>query len=183
MKDKSLEFNESIGRQGGCKASYQWIFNVYKRSAVFGANAHGEAVENSDEEYHQIIVNWKPVFWDEIRKKKIAPSRIYNGNKLGLFYAKLPNRVYVLKEKSKEISEAKQMKETNRVTLMFCTVSDGQNVPHSVIGKSKNPCLFRLFIVIRKELPMAYNHQNNAWFYIDVSLYYTNLLCSSLPWI
>ena len=30
---------------------------------------------------------------------------------------------------------------------------------------------------------MAYNHHKNAWFDIDVSLYYMNLLFSYLPWI
>ena len=30
---------------------------------------------------------------------------------------------------------------------------------------------------------MAYNHHKNAWFEIDVSLYYMNLLFSYLPWI
>ena len=72
-----------------------------KRSGVVGVNDHGEAGDNSEEEYQKIINNWKPGFWDKIRKKKITPSRIYNRDKLVLFYAKLPNPVYVSKEKAK----------------------------------------------------------------------------------
>ena len=83
-------------------------FNVLKRSGIVGVNAHGGAGEKSDEENRQIIYIWKPRFWGEISKNKIPSLCIYNVDLLSLFYAKLPNRVYVSKEKTKEISTAKQ---------------------------------------------------------------------------
>ena len=63
------------------------------------------------------------------------------------------------------------MKDKNRVTLIFCTSEDGDMVPLSVIGKSKNPHCFYPLRVIRKDMPMAYNIHKNALFYIDVSVY------------
>ena len=90
-------------------------------------NYHGEAGANSDKEYQKIINNWKPVLWDEIIKKKINLLHIYNGNQLGLFYSKLTNCVYVLKEKAKE---------------MLYTAEGGEKIPISVIVNSKKPHFF-----------------------------------------
>ena len=42
------------------------------------------------------------------------------------------------------------MKDKNRVTLIFCTVEDGEKVPLSVIGNIKNLYFFRPLIEIQK---------------------------------
>ena len=96
-KEEAVGFNKSVEEEDSFKGSYWQNFNILKRSGIVGVNAHGEYGENSDKHYHKMINNWNPGFWDEIRKKKITPSRIYNGSQLGLFYAKLPNHVYVSK--------------------------------------------------------------------------------------
>ena len=71
MKDKVLEFNESVDVQDDFEASSRWFFNVLKRSCIVGVNAHGGAGEKSDKDNRQIIYNWKQGFWGEIRKNKI----------------------------------------------------------------------------------------------------------------
>ena len=65
---------------------------------------------------------------------------------------------------------------------MFSTAADGYKLPLSVIGKINNPHCFRPLRVIRKDLPMDYNHQKNDWFYIDVSVYYMTFIFSYLLW-
>ena len=69
-----------------------------KISGIVGVNDHVEAEKKSKAEYQKITNNLKPVLWDDNSKNKIPSSRIYKGGQLGLFYAKLPNRVYVSKE-------------------------------------------------------------------------------------
>ena len=56
----------------------------------------------------------------------------------GLFYQKLPNRIYVDKSKKNDYAAgAKQMKDKTRITLMVGTVADGTKVPLSIVGKPK----------------------------------------------
>ena len=74
------------------------------------------------------------------------------------------------------------MKDKNRVTLMFFTAVDGQKVPLSFMGKSKNPNFLRPLRDIWKYMPIAYNHHKNSLFDIDVSVYFMEFLCSSLLW-
>ena len=66
----------------------------------------------------------------------VPPSRVYNGDQTGLYYQKLPNRMYVDKDTKHTHAGVKQMKDKTRVTLMVCTAADGSKVPLAVVGKS-----------------------------------------------
>ena len=51
------------------------------------------------------------------------------------------------------------MASNDRVTAYLCANASGtQKVPLSIIGKSKNPCCFKL-----KPCPVIYFSQANAW--------------------
>ena len=102
MKEKALEFNKSVGGEDNFKASYWWIFIVSKRSGIVGLNNNGEAREKSDEYYQKIINDWKLGLWDETRKKRIPPLRIYNSDKSGLLYAKTPQSHLFIEGKGEE---------------------------------------------------------------------------------
>jgi len=76
-------------------------------------------------------------------------KRIYNADQTGLFYQKLPNRIYVDKDLKKDCAGAKQM-------------------PLSLVGKAKNPRCFDHL----DNPPMAYKDQKNAWFDQKITIWW-----------
>ena len=66
----------------------------------------------------------------------------YNEDQTGLFYAKLPNYLYVKSQQNKGYKGSKQIKDNNRVMSMVCTAADGNRVPIVLIGKPKSPFCF-----------------------------------------
>ena len=47
------------------------------------------------EEREKIMTEWRPQFYTLLEKYDIPTSRVYNGDQTGLYYQKLPNRMYV----------------------------------------------------------------------------------------
>lgn len=86
----------------------------------------------------------KEEFWPLIDQYNVSMNCIYNGDQTGLFYQKLPNTLYVDKNRKKEYSGAKQMKDKNRITLMVCTSASGAKCPLSIVGKAKKPKCFEM---------------------------------------
>ena len=101
----------------------------------------------------------------------VGPGCVYNADQTGLFYTKLPNRLYVPIENRKDYKGAKQMKSKDRITLMICTSADGKNVPLAVVGKSKKPHCFNL---CDGKPPFPYINQANAWFDNPITLWWIN---------
>jgi hypothetical protein len=58
-------------------------------------------------------------------EKDVGPSCMYNCDQTGFFYQKVPNYMYVQKDKRKEYKGTKQMKDKTGVTAMICTAADG----------------------------------------------------------
>ena len=125
------------------KASVGWVQKVMRRHGITGLNLHGEACDMNPEERMKIMEEWRiETFHPVIDKYSIPPERIYNADQTGLFYQKLPNRLYIEKEKKKQYAGAKQMKDKTRVTLMVGTAADGRKMPMAMIGTSKQPVCF-----------------------------------------
>jgi hypothetical protein len=111
-----------------------------------------------------------------IKKYNIPLNRIYNADQTGLFFNKLPNRIYVDKE-AKDYCGVKQMKSKDRVTLMVATSAAGEKIPLFMVGKAKSPECFQL---CDGKPPLPYYHQANAWFDKDVTVHWINRML--WPW-
>ena len=97
-----------------------------------------------------------------VKKYNINASKIYNADQTGLFYNKLPNRMYLRKEQVKNTRGVKLMKSKDRLTLMVATAADGTKCPLYSVGKSAVPESVRR--LNGGKFPIAYTHQKNAWF-------------------
>ena len=104
----------------------------------------------------------------DIAKHNIGKSCLYNADQTGLFYAKLPNRMFVKKGTEKQYAGTKAMKSKDRATLMVCTNAAGEKVPLAIVGKSKKPKCFSLC----EKIPPPYSNQKNAWFDKTVFLWW-----------
>jgi len=98
---------------------------------------------------------------------------MYNADQTGFFYQKLPNCMYVQKNKRKDFKGTKQMKDKTRVTAMVCTAADGFRVPVAIIGKAKRPQCFDL-LQPGHSTPLPYKNQKNAWFDKDITIWWIN---------
>ena len=149
-------------------ASRGWLQNVLHRNGFTMVIAHGEANEMDENEFQDQIAKWKQeVLKRSISKYGITRDRVYNADQTGLFYNKLPNKVFVSMENAKDFRGCKAMRSKDRVTIMLCTAADGSKVPLSIVGKSKNPHCFRL-----GSPPIKYTQQNKSWFTSKVMVWW-----------
>ncbi len=81
----------------------------------------------------------------------VAPNWVYNADQTGLYFTKLPNRLYVKKAERKNFA-AKQMNAKELDTLIVCAAADGTKRPLAMNGKSKTPTCFK------KEVPNGELH-------------------------
>ena len=94
---KSLYYAKQCGyTDDNFKASPGWIKNVMKRNSLIGINLHGEAADMDDTEREATMKNWREEFHAKLDEYDLDPSRVYNGDQTGLYYQKLPNRMYVI---------------------------------------------------------------------------------------
>jgi DDE superfamily endonuclease/Tc5 transposase DNA-binding domain len=172
LKVKASKFADDLGIDS-FKASDGWLTRTLKRHGKIGINLHGEADDMLPEQRIKIVEDWKKdTFHPLIEKYNVPTNCIYNADQTGLFYQKLPNRIYVDKTQKKSYAGAKQMKDKTRITLMVCTAADGSKVPLSIVGKPAKPVCFRL--CENDKPPLAYTSQANAWFDKDVTLWWIN---------
>ena len=130
--------------------------------------AHGEANEMDENQFQDLIAKWKQEHLKRsITKYGITRDRVYNADQTGLFYNKLPNKVFVSMENAKDFHGCKAMRSKDRVTIMLCTAADGSKVPLSIVGKSKNPHCFKL-----GRSPIKYTQQNKSWFTSKVMVWW-----------
>ena len=144
LRHKAIMYVKELGlAPSAFKASDGWIANALQRHGKVGINLHGEGNDMTAEEREGIMVDWRVKFHELLEEFSIPPSRVYNGDQTGLYYQKLPNRIYMDKDTKHTHAGVKQMKDKTRVTLMLCTAADGSKVPLAVVGKSKKPMCFR----------------------------------------
>ena len=114
---------------------------------------------------------WYGKFSTTLKETGVGPGCVYNSDPTGLFYTKLPNRLYVLIGNRKYYKGAKQMKSKYCITLMICTSDDGKKVPLAVVGKSKKPHFFNL---CGGKPPFSYINKANAWFDKPINMWWIN---------
>jgi hypothetical protein len=113
---------------------------------------------------------------DKMDKYNIPLEHVYNADQTGLFFNKLPNRIYVDKA-SNDYDGVKQMKSKDQLTLMVAISAGGEKIPLLMVGKAKSPECFRL---CDGKPPVSYYHQTNAWFDRDVTMHWINRVL--WPW-
>ena len=166
LQQKSQQFFDNLseeekdGRQ--FKASNGWISKVMSRNGFSSHVIHGEAGEMNDEEKKKATIKVQSEIDVIVKKYNINASKIYNADQTGLFYNKLPNRMYLRKEQVKNTRGVKLMKSKDRLTLMVATAADGTKCPLYSVGKSAVPESVRR--LNGGKFPIAYTHQKNAWF-------------------
>ena len=159
MQAKCAEWakDENDAKHKDFKASPGFICNVLNRNDIVGINLHGEGNEMSDDERCELIGTFKDEFHQVIENHSVQPCCVYNADQTGLFYNKLPNRMYVKKTEECTHRGVKAMKDKARITLMVCTSASGAKVPLFVVDKSKNPMCFQ-----KRKPPIEYTSQSNA---------------------
>ena len=148
------------------RASPGWISKFLKRKKLVGIKLHGEAGDMEPVEPERIMRDWRKETFNDAMEWLSEDNddivwrmkRIYNADQTGLFYQKLPNRIYVDKDRKKDYAGAKQMKDKTRITLMVCTSAHGEKVPLTLVGKTMKPHCFDHL----DELHMAYRRQVNT---------------------
>ena len=171
LRIKAQKYAEELGYSPRIfKASSGWISRVLTRHNKVGIHLHGEADDMTAGEREEIMAGWRLTFHDLLEEYSIPPSCVYNGDQTGLYYQKLPNRMYVDKDTKSTYAGVKQMKDKTRITLMVCTAADGSKVPLSVVGKPKKPECFRL--LRGGKTPVPYTNQSNAWFNQEVTIWW-----------
>jgi len=153
------------------QASPGFLNRCLKRNGIVGFSLHGEANEISDEDRVRVINVCRDEIKETIVRYGVAVGCVYNADQTGLFYNKLPNRMYADKVRRKTLKGAKQMKSKDRVTLMVAIGADGGKVPLYVVGRSKKPLCFSL---CDNKPPIPYTNQANAWFDKKVFLDWVN---------
>lgn len=172
LKEKATGYAAKLGiPENDFKASDGWLEGVLKRSSMTGTKLHGEAMEMDAEQRIVALNKWKEEhFHPLIEEYNVLPQCIYNADQTGLFYQKLPNRIYVEKARVKDFKGTKQMKDKNRITLMVGTAADGSKIPMSIVGKPKNPACFSM--CENGKPPLAYTNQKCGWFDADITMWW-----------
>jgi hypothetical protein len=96
------------------KASAGWLNNVLKRNDLVGVKLHGEGGEINLQEAEETMKTYRLKLSKLIKDNDISLDRIFNADQTGLFYQKLPNRVYCDASLRESIRGVKQMKDKNR---------------------------------------------------------------------
>ncbi|MGH7955140.1 MAG: hypothetical protein ACREOZ_04185 [Gloeomargaritales cyanobacterium] len=172
LKEKSEQFAKNLGYENFV-ASNGFISRCLKGSGKASVALHGEGMEMTPEEQHRLHVEFRQRLQRLMEEKLVGPSRIYNADQTGLYFNKLPNRIYINKSQKNNFRGVKQMKSKDRVTLMICTSADGEKAPLFMVGKSANPTCFK-YLSRDGRPPMAYTHQSNAWFDRAVTIEWIN---------
>jgi hypothetical protein len=173
LRMKARQYADQLGIPADdFKASDGWLSKTLNRHGRVGINLHGEGATMDEKTRIEVINNWKETeFHPVVEEFDIPLARIYNADQTGLFYQKLPNHIYVDKQKKRDYFGAKEMKDKNRLTVMIASAADGSKVPLSIVGKPKNPKCFELCENPKKP-PIAYFNQDNAYFTREVTAWW-----------
>jgi len=175
LKEKALYYAEQLGHDNFRAGDY-FIASVLKKGNKKCIALHGEGMEMSEEDKVSKRASFTATLRSYMERYDLSIDRVYNADQTGLFYNKLPNRIYIDKDEQ-DYRGVKQMKSKDRVTLMVASSGAGKKLPLFMVGKSKKPECFRLCGDVP---PMAYIHQANAWFDKEVTIHWINAVL--WPW-
>ena len=88
------------------------------------------------------MIEWRPKFHQVLLENNIKKDCCYDANQTGIFYKKLPSRLYVDAYEKQDYEGVKNTKEKKRVTIMLCTTYSGSKFPLSIIVKTNTLLVF-----------------------------------------
>jgi hypothetical protein len=150
----------------------------FKRGKKISVALHGEGMGTSPEMKAEKTQQFMAELDACMEKYDIPYERLYNADQSGLFYNKMPNRLYLDKD-NKSFRGVKQMKSKDRVTLMVCSSAAGAKLPLFMVGTAKQPLCFK-YLCCNSQPPMPYMHQANAWFTQEITIHWINKVL--WPW-
>jgi hypothetical protein len=130
---------------------------------------HGEANEVSEQEAEENMDLFRKELHYLMSTWNVDPERVFNADQTGLFYQKLPNRVYCKKYMAGSVRGSKIMREKARLSLMVCVSATGLKAPLALVGTAKRPNCFSL---CGNAPPMAYTNQTNSWFDRNITIWW-----------
>jgi len=178
LKDKALQFASHLGHNDSFKASNGWLSNVVRRGKKISIALHGEGMDMSPEMQAEKSKKFVEQLNACMEKYDVPYERLYNADQTGLFYNKMPNRIYLDKD-NKDFRGVKQMKSKERVTLMVSSSAAGAKLPLFMVGTAKQPLCFK-HLCHNGQPPMGYIHQANAWFTQEITIHWINKIL--WPW-
>lgn len=170
IQHKATQINEKIPSESGFKASNGWTQRFLNRNNFKSVQVQGEAGDMDEQQVNVLRAKFQKELLDTCQKHNIQLQHLYNADQTGLFYRKLPNRMFLKKEAAKTARGCKQMKSKERLTLMVCTAANGDKIPLSLVGKTAEPRCFRL--LEGKRPPLPYTNQKSAWFDTNVTVWW-----------
>lgn len=117
MHEKALQFAAQVLDEeslANFKASSGWISRVLKRNDLVGVRLTGESGEVNIEDAEKEMSKFRKEVLEAMNKHKINVERRYNADQTGLFYQRLPNRIYCDRKLRNTIRGVKQMKDKSR---------------------------------------------------------------------
>jgi len=174
LKDRATKIAKEIlppNRFNSLSASNGWITATLNRHRLIGVRLHGEASEMSVEMAEQTMHSFRVDLQSKMDAYNVPKERVWNADQSGLYFQKLPNRMYCKPEERATMRGVKQMKDKTRITLMICTSAGGGKIPLAVIGKSARPQCWDL---CNDKPPLPYKHQTNAWFDKNIMIWWLN---------
>jgi hypothetical protein len=175
LKEKALYYAEQPGHDYFRAGDY-FIASVLKKGNKKCVALHGEGMEMSEEDKVSKRASFTATLRAYMERYDVSIDRVYNADQTGLFYSKLPNRIYIDKDEE-DYHGVRQMKSKDWVTQMVASTGAGKKLPLFMVGKSKKPECFRLCGDVP---PMAYIHQTNAWFDKEITVHWINTVL--WPW-
>ena len=118
------------------KASRGWFEKFKKRSGIHSIVRHGEAASSHKAAADKFKVEFKQC----VNAEQYVPQQVFNMDKTGLFWKKMPQRTYITREE-KSMPSDKPMKD--RLTLLLYGNASGDfKVKPLLIYHSENPRAF-----------------------------------------
>lgn len=136
------------------QASKGWFDRFQKRFKLKSVSLHGESASAD----HASAAAYPEQLRQLMEAKGYRPEQVFNMDETGLYWKKLPQRTYIMKEEARAPGFKAQK---DRVTLLMCGNAAGFMIKPGLIYRSANP---RALKKKRKEsLPVFWMHNQKAW--------------------
>jgi hypothetical protein len=123
LREKALYYAEQLGHDDFMAGDY-FIASVLQKGNKKCIALHGEGMEMSEEDKVSKRASFTSTLRAYMERYDLSIDCVYNTDQTGLFYNKLPNRIYIDKGEQ-DYRGIKQMKSMDRVTLMVATSGAG----------------------------------------------------------
>ncbi|XP_023210838.1 tigger transposable element-derived protein 1-like [Centruroides sculpturatus] len=139
------------------KATTGWFSKFRRRIGIKYVVIHSESACTDKEEAEKFCRK----FEEFIKKEGYCPQQIFNCDEIGLFWKRMPNHTYLMKDE-KNIPGHKPIKDQLTLLLGANASSDMKLIP-LLVYHSENPRAFKKYSIIKKKLPVMWRLNKMAW--------------------